>query len=95
MCNCGNPVIGIVPEQHQDGDVLVQALYTPRQMGGVVTGRLYPRPQGANNYQIWVDPADAKAKPELFRVVVTASVQAAPAVEDVVRLAGEAMVNAR
>lgn len=90
-CGCGSPVSGVIPDGKQDTDILVTALYTPRQMGGSVTGRIYPRPRGANNYQIWVDPRDVEAKPNLWTPVKTVDITATPAVDDVMRLAAEAM----
>jgi hypothetical protein len=93
-CGCGTPVNGVVPDGKQDTDILVTALYGttgPRQMGGSVTGRLYPRPRGANNYQLWVDPRDADAKPNLWQPVRTVDMTATPAVDEVVRMAAEAM----
>lgn len=90
-CNCGTPVSGIVPDGKQDGDILVQALYTPMQKVGKMTGRLYPRPRGASNYQLYVDPRDVDASPNLWQPVKTIDINAAPDVETVVRLAAEAM----
>jgi hypothetical protein len=90
-CNCGAAVSGVVPDGKEDTDILVTALYTPRQMGGSVTGRLYPRPRGANNYQIWVDPRDVEAKPNLWQPVMSIDPNLTPDVELVVRLASEAM----
>ena len=90
-CGCGTPVSGVIPDGRQDTDILVTALYTPRSMGGSVTGRIYPRPRGANNYQIWVDPRDVEAKPNLWQPVKTVDITATPAVDDVMRLAAEAM----
>lgn len=92
-CNCGAAVSGVVPDGKQDSDILVTALYTPMQMGGPVTGRLYPRPRGANSYQIWVDPADIDHPngQKLWSPVMTVDKDATPAVDEVVRLAREAM----
>ena len=90
-CNCGAGVSGVVPDGKEDTDILATALYTPRQMGGSVTGRLYPRPRGANNYQIWVDPRDVEAKPNLWQPVLSVDPNLTPDVDEVVRLAREAM----
>lgn len=90
-CGCGSPVNGVIPDGKQDADILVTALYTPRQMGGTVTGRLYPRPRGANDYQIWVDPRDVDARPNLWQPVRTIDKTATPAVDDVMRMYEEAM----
>jgi hypothetical protein len=95
MCNCGATVSGIIPDGKQPGDILVEALYTPMQMGGPVTGRLYARPRGAENYQIWVDPADVDSAQgrTRWRVVMTADPNSAPAVEDVMALAAQAVAR--
>lgn len=92
-CGCGSAVSGVVPDGKLDTDILVTALYTPMQMGGSVTGRLYPRPRGANNYQIWVDPRDVDHPNgrKLWSPVMTVDKDATPAVDEVVRLAREAM----
>lgn len=92
-CNCGATVSGVIPDGKQDADILVTALYTPMQMGGPVTGRLYPRARGANNYQIWVDPRDVDHPNgrKLWAPVMTVDKDATPAVDEVVRLAREAM----
>ncbi len=95
MCNCGATVGGYIPDGKQPGDILVEALYTPMQMGGPVTGRLYPRPRGHENNQIWVDPSDvdSPAGRTRWRVVMTADPNAAPAVEDVMALAAQAVAR--
>jgi hypothetical protein len=95
MCNCGATVSGIIPDGKQPGDILVEALYTPMQMGGPVTGRLYARPRGAENYQLWVDPQDVDSAQgrTRWRVVMTADPNAAPAVEDVMALAAQAVAR--
>lgn len=95
MCNCGATVTGLIPDGKQPGDVMVEALYTPMQMGGPATGRLYPKPRGHESYQIWVDPADVDSPKgrTLWRVVMTADPNAAPAVEDVMALAAQAVAR--
>lgn len=90
-CGCGGTVSGVIPDGKQDTDILVTALYTPRQMIGSATGRLYHKPRGASNYQLWVDPRDVDAKPNLWQPVKTIDPSITPAVDDVVRLAQEAM----
>lgn len=90
-CGCGVAVNGVIPDGKEDTDILVMALYTPRQMIGTATGRLYPRPRGASGYQIWVDPRDVEAKPDLWQPVKTIDPNALPAVDDVMRMAQEAM----
>jgi hypothetical protein len=48
------------------GDVLVQATWGGnRRERGSMTGRIYPR--AGNGAQLWVDPRDADAAPQLFR----------------------------
>lgn len=91
MCCGGDAITGVVPDGKEDTDILVTALYTPRQMGGSVTGRLYPRPRGTSNYQIWVDPRDVEAKPDLWQPVMSIDPNLTPDVDEVVRLAREAM----
>lgn len=95
MCCGGDAITGIIPEGKQDTDILVEALYTPMQMGGPVTGRLYARPRGHENYQLWVDPADVDSVQgrSRWRVVMTADPNAAPAVEDVMALAAQAVAR--
>jgi hypothetical protein len=95
MCNCGAVVTGQIPDGKQQGDILVEALYTPMQMGGPVTGRLYPRPRGHENNQIWVAPEDVDSTEgrKRWRVVQVADPNAAPAVEDVMALAAQAVAR--
>lgn len=92
-CCGGAAVTGVIPDGKLDTDILVTALYTPMQMGGPVTGRLYPRARGANSYQIWVDPRDVDHPngQKLWSPVMTVDKDASPAVDEVVRLAREAM----
>lgn len=92
-CCGGAAITGVIPDGKLDTDILVTALYTPMQMGGPVTGRLYPRARGANNYQIWVDPRDVDHPngQKLWSPVMTVDKDASPAVDEVVRLAREAM----
>ena len=82
---------GEIPDGKQDTDILVTALYTPRSVIGSITGRQYPRPRGTNNYQLWVDPRDVEKRPEWWSPVMTIDKDATPAVDDVIRLAAEAM----
>lgn len=90
-CCSGAAVNGIIPDGKQDSDILVTALYTPRDMFGTVTRRHYSRPRGANNYQLWVDPRDVDARPNLWQPVRTVDINAMPAVDDVIQMAREAM----
>ncbi len=90
-CGCGSKVSGVIPDGKMDTDILVTALYTPMQKIGPATGRLYQKPRGANDYQIWVDPRDVEAKPNLWQPVRTIDPTATPAVDDVIAMAAEAM----
>ncbi len=90
-CCGGTPISGEIPDGKQDTDILVTALYTPRSVIGSITGRQYPRPRGTNNYQLWVDPRDVEKRPEWWSPVMTIDKDATPAVDDVIRLAAEAM----
>lgn len=93
MCNCGVAVIGEVPDGKLDTDILVQTLYTPMQKIGPTTGRLYPRPRGVNNGQIWVDPKDAVVRPDWWQEIRQIDPAAMPKVDDVVALAREALAK--
>lgn len=69
-CNCGGTAAQTgTPDDKEAGDVLATALYTPMKMRGRVSGRLYAKPSGANNYQMWVDPADVAKSPSLWQAV--------------------------
>lgn len=91
MCNCGVAVNGVIPDGKAETDILVTALYSKRPMTGPVTGRLYPAPRGVNDYQIWVDPRDVDAKPNLWQPVKTIDKNATPAVDDVMQMYNEVM----
>jgi hypothetical protein len=52
----------------QPGDVLVRAIWGGNQVKmGTATGRMYPR--GGNGSLMYVDPADARAKPSWWQIV--------------------------
>ena len=94
MCNCG--ASGMAQQQpaneQQPGDILVEALYAPAKMQGPVTGRLYPRI--GHRRQLWVDPRDARSRPDWWQVPAEVQAQAiTPAVDEVARLAQEALAN--
>lgn len=91
MCNCGTAVTGQVPDGKQDGDILVQTLYTPMQKTGPATGRLYARPRGTTNYQIYVDPHDVQIRPDWWQPIRVINQDAQPKVDDVVAMAKAAM----
>ena len=92
-CGCGVAVSGVIPDGKQEGDILVTALYTPREMHGPVTGRLYAKPRGPSGYQIYVDPRDIDSPTgkTLWQPVKTIDKDATPDVDNVMRIAAEAM----
>ena len=90
-CGCGAAVSGQIPENKLDTDILVTALYTPRQIVGVITGRLYARPRGAESYQLWVDPRDQEAKPDMWQPVKVIDQNITPSVDDVMAMYQEAV----
>lgn len=92
-CGCGSPVSGVIPENKQDSDILATALYTPREMPGPITGRMYQKPRGPSGYQLWIDPRDldSPAGKMLWSPVKSIDPNVLPAVDDVMRLAQEAM----
>jgi glycosyltransferase involved in cell wall biosynthesis len=52
----------------QNGDVLVLALWEGNRVtGGAITGRRYQR--ASKPMRIWIDPRDAKARPDLYRII--------------------------
>jgi hypothetical protein len=93
-CNkCGGSVT-VQQVSPQPGDILARALYTPRQMIGSESGRVYPKPRGFENYQLSVDPRDVAKHPELWeRVEQFDPVAVAPDVDTVMMMAREAMEN--
>ena len=73
----------------QPNDVLAERLGSPMQVEGAVTKRLYPR--AGLNQPIWVDEDDARARPDLFRIIADNPDKIAPDVETVKRLTQEAI----
>lgn len=72
----------------QDGDVIAETLYAPMKQVGPVTGRVYPRVRmGA---AIPVSPADARHRPDWWRVVADVPT-ATPEVDYVQKLVEEAL----
>lgn len=70
MACCGDnqPIEDIPVGDRQSGDVLAFAAWGGNRVErGRITGRWYPRT--GNFKQVWVDPADAKARPDLWRIV--------------------------
>jgi hypothetical protein len=56
--------------ERQDGDILADALWAGNRIErGMVTGRLYPRASIGD--RLWVNEADVKARPNLWRAVLT------------------------
>ena len=73
---CGDPQPGdlVAVGEHLEGDVMAQATWAGnRPERGRVTGRVYR----TGNYKMtWVDPADASARPALWRVIPAAELAA-------------------
>jgi hypothetical protein len=58
------PAVG----QKAPDDVQVMALWQGNRVtGGAITGRRYPR--ASRPTKLWVDPRDAKARPDLYRII--------------------------
>lgn len=70
------------------GYVTVYALYSPRKMRGAITGTLYPDPD-VNNL-LRVDPRDAAAMPQRFKIIVD-TVNVSPDLETVQTLVAQAL----
>lgn len=92
MADCGcisrgdkQQVIG----QRQPNDVLVETLYTPQKVQGVISGRLYPR--AGLGKPLWVHIDDAKSRPDMFRIIAENPEKLSPDVAAVKRLAEEAI----
>ena len=90
-CGCGAAVSGQIPENKLDTDILVTALYSKRQTVGPVTGRLYNAPRGSESYQLWVDPRDQEAKPDMWQPVKVIDHNITPSVDDVMAMYQEAV----
>lgn len=88
MCKCtsrkAEPVVNPAVKQHE-GDIQVQALYSPMHQIGPVTKRKYPR--AGLGETLYVHPDDVAAKPQWWRPTV-AQAEIAPDVDTVLRLAG-------
>lgn len=92
MCKCTEKVVMNGIPEGQPGDILVQALYEPQARWGPVTGRLYERPRGTNNYRLYVAPEDLAARPNWWQVVApTVEKTLGPSVDEVRRMAAEAL----
>jgi hypothetical protein len=95
MCNCGdaNPAPQPPANQMQEGDILVEALYAPAKKQGPVSGRMYPRT--GNRRRLYVDPRDVAARASWWQVPPEVQAEViSPAVDDVTRLAAEALAAA-
>lgn len=92
MCGCNNRGTNNVAAQgqQQPGDVLAEALYAPMTQIGRATRRFYPR--AGHGDKLWVDRRDVELTPGMWRVVST-SADITPAVDDVRRMALEALVQ--
>lgn len=75
----------------QANDVLVETLYTPQKVEGVITGRLYPR--AGLGKPLWVHIDDAKSRPDMFRIIAENPEKLSPDVATVKRLAEEAIAR--
>lgn len=96
MClmGCGGIQSQTPPDElgKQEGDILAVALYSPRKEFGNVTGRLYPKPLGVNNYQLWVNPLDVAKSPEKWQAVVKqAAYNLTPTIAEIQAMAREAL----
>jgi len=71
---CGDKTMPVVIEgDHADGDVLAETLWMGnRSQIGRATGRFYPR--SGNGKQMWVDPRDIAAAPNLWRALPVSAV---------------------
>lgn len=67
MCSCSQGTAPTVVNEQQVGDVLATAMYAPATQRGVASGRWYPR-TAFQGQDVWVDPRDAAAAPNLWRV---------------------------
>lgn len=75
--------------ERQPNDVLAERLGSPMRIEGAVTKRLYPR--AGLNQPIWADEDDARARPDLFRIIASNPDKVSPDVETVKRLTVEAI----
>jgi len=79
MCSCTDTKPVAQPtNQQEDGLILARALYTPQRAVGPVSGRKYPRT--GLGYEVWVDPRDAEARPEMWEII---PIIETPSVDDV------------
>jgi glycosyltransferase involved in cell wall biosynthesis len=89
---CGNsgPMAVLSAGERQEGDVLAQATWAGiRTESSFFAHRIY---RGGNGSEIWVDPRDIHARPDLYRQVVNI-VDSAPDVEYVQMLAAQAVAR--
>ena len=73
---CGDPQPGdlVAVGEHLEGDVMVEATWAGnRTQRGRITGRPY---RTGNWKKTWVDPRDAEAQPELWRLVLDTPTEA-------------------
>ena len=73
----------------QEGDILVETLYSPASYIGMATGRFYKR-AFYTGHQLWVNPRDVEASPDMFRKIFVPS-DISPDLETVLKLAQEAI----
>lgn len=94
MCGCveNKPALPPSPAgQPGPNDVLAEALYTPMVKYGPVSGRKYPR--AGLSKPLWVDAADAEARPEWWRVIAPNPARVSPDTQTVTRLAEAAVAQ--
>ncbi len=90
VCACGEAIsVPLSDASRQEGDVMAKASYTPRQVIGPISGRLYPRPQGMHDYYLWIDPRDVVARPDWW-TIKTPTTDYAPDVDAVLAMVGAA-----
>lgn len=81
MACCGDEEGMSIPPvgEKRDGDVLAMALWAGnRQERGRISGRIYPRT--GNGRTVWVNPADAQIRPDLWRIIPDEPAYEAPQV---------------
>ena len=81
------PVIDAIGTK-QDNDVLCEAIGSPMSQSGPVTGRKYPK--AGFNEPIWVDIDDARARPQVWRIIASNPQKISPDPARVVELAHRA-----
>lgn len=87
MCSCTEKKpVPQAANQQEEGFVLARALYTPHRAVGPVSNRRYPRT--GLGYELWVDPRDAEARPDMWEIIPQIET---PSVDDVREMALKAL----